>query len=209
MSHLRKAWRRRFEDLDVDDDQVGEDEVVYLDEQQQEELITSLRTENETINYRYKIAFTTITLLQTPIFVLHPALVYMGAPRGHLLTVLTLSSLLATAYTIHTTPVSTSSLSAAIATDALQREALDGLAWHERVLRRENWTNAQLIIALNFMLSAVIALSAVVQFNPLMGIDYLWFCPLGSLLAVLLVRGWMREGDVDSLEQFRYKYKGA
>lgn len=73
MSHLRRAWRRKFQNLGIGEDQVDEDEVVYLDEQrmsfcqclrgyiiltfyiEQEELISSLRVENETINYRYKV----------------------------------------------------------------------------------------------------------------------------------------------------------
>ncbi|KAK9432343.1 hypothetical protein V1505DRAFT_413794 [Lipomyces doorenjongii] len=197
MSHLRKAWKKRFPEIDQTDSEDGD--IVYLDEQEQDELIDSLREENESINLRYRVAFTIITLIQTPIFLLHPVLKYQGK---HLLTILALSSLLVTAFVMHTTPISASLLSAAIAAEAANTNLLTPP-------RQFRFTNLQIIILLNAALGALIAGIAYMKFSPLMGIDYVWFSPLGSIGAVVLVRGWMREGDVESLAQFRYKYKGA
>ncbi|KAK9375368.1 uncharacterized protein V1513DRAFT_463804 [Lipomyces chichibuensis] len=197
MSHLRRAWKKRFPEIDQTDSEDGD--IVYLDEEEQDELIDSLRKENESINLRYRVAFTIITLIQTPIFLLHPVLKYQGK---HVLTILALSSLLVTAFVMHTTPIATSLLSAAMTADTANMDSVTPP-------RRFTLTNSQRIILLNAVLGALIAGIAYMKFSPLMGIDYVWFSPLGSIGAVVLVRGWMREGDVESLEQFRYKYKGA
>ncbi|KAK9322592.1 hypothetical protein V1517DRAFT_322944 [Lipomyces orientalis] len=197
MSHLRKAWKKRFPEIDQSDGE--ESDIVYLDEQQQDELIDSLRLENETINLRYRTAFTIITLVQTPVFLLHPVLKYQGK---HMLTILALSSLLVTALIMHTTPISVAALSAALAADAANADSF-------ALSPRFRLTNVQIIILLNAVLGALIAGIACMRFSPLIGIDYIWFSPLGSIVAAVLVRGWMRECDVESLEQFRYKYKGA
>ncbi|KAK9463156.1 uncharacterized protein V1516DRAFT_672121 [Lipomyces oligophaga] len=196
MSRIRNQWRKKFQSVSLTDyDSAEEDgEFVYLDEQQQDELISSLREENEIINKRYKVAFTTISLLQTPIFLFHPALYYDGADAGHFLTFSALTSFLVSAYVIHKTPVSPSEFAAVSPSIHIFGKQL---------------TQQQLLIVLNAILSSLIAVLAFIKFSPLLGIDYLWFSPLGCLLSVLLVRGWMQEGDVDGLEKFRYKYKGA
>ncbi|KAK9368797.1 hypothetical protein V1509DRAFT_622855 [Lipomyces kononenkoae] len=206
MSHLRRAWKKRFPEVDETDSPEGD--IVYLDEQEQDQLISSLREENETLNLRYRIAFTIITLIQTPIFLFHPVLKYQGK---HMLTILAVTSLLVTSFVMHTTPISASALAATIAAEAANADlfAAASAAPTSRRFRFFRFTNSQIIVALNAVLGALIAGIAYLKFSPLMGIDYAWFSPLGSICAVVLVRGWMREADVESLEQFRYKYKGA
>lgn len=110
---------------------------------------------------------------------------------------------------MHITPTSTSELSAAIAAETLlQQQQAPAYTLKDKILKR-HWSNVEIMIFLNSILCFAIALTAYLDFTPMMGIDYLWFSPIGCLAAVMLVRGWMKEGDVDSLEQFRYKYKGA
>ncbi|KAK9241214.1 hypothetical protein V1525DRAFT_392457 [Lipomyces kononenkoae] len=206
MSHLRRAWKKRFPEVDETDSPEGD--IVYLDEQQQDELIISLREENESLNLQYRIAFTIITLIQTPIFLFHPVLKHQGK---YMLTILAFTSLLVTAFVMHTTPISRSALAGTIAAEAANTDLFAAAADPASLslIRRFGFTNSQIIILLNAVLGALIAGIAYMKFSPLTGIDYVWFSPLGSICAVVLVRGWMREGDVDSLEQFRYKYKGA
>ncbi|KAK9466921.1 hypothetical protein V1512DRAFT_262660 [Lipomyces arxii] len=179
MSHLRKAWKKRFPGIDeMDDNDKGNGEIVYLDEQEQDDLIRSLRAQNETINIRYKIAYTIFALVQVPVILFHPVL---RDQQLHSLSILAVSSLLVTAYSVHTMPTSLSAVS----------------------------SKRNILIGLNCVLAALVALGAYMRLRPLIGLDYLWFSPLGTVSTSLLVAGWVREGDVESLEKFRYKYKGA
>ncbi|KAK9447810.1 uncharacterized protein V1518DRAFT_420485 [Limtongia smithiae] len=210
-SRMRRAWRRRFQEIRIREEQIDENDIVFLDEQQQEELIASLRAESDSINKTYKTAFTTLTLIQTPIFVFHPVLIYQGASS---LTLCALTSLLASAYIMHTTPALTSSLSTALAAEAAAASANrpSDTSFTNRALRlaqRCFATPQDIIMALNLVLAGAIAGIAYVRFYPMMGVEYIWLSPLLSLGAVALVRKWMREGDADTLERFRYKYKGA
>ncbi|KAK9454089.1 hypothetical protein V1511DRAFT_461212 [Dipodascopsis uninucleata] len=193
MATLSSTIKRKISRFAEDNE---EQDLVYLDEQQQDELISSLKEENETINTRYKALFSIITFFQTPIYILHPILRHDGVPT---LTIMAVTSLLTTTLVMNRTPITRSM---ALASAAESHVVV-------RIGQTISFTQQQLLIVLNVILSSLIALNAYVKLSPIVGIDYLWFSPIFSLVIIIIVRRWMWEGDVESLEQFRYKYKGA
>ncbi|KAK9480724.1 hypothetical protein V1514DRAFT_302173 [Lipomyces japonicus] len=198
MSHLRRAWRKRFPEIEREHESI--DEIEYLDEQEQEQLIALLQQENELINKRYKFLFTTVTLVQTPVYLIHPIL---RLENHGFLGLLALTSLLVSTYIIYITPISPSLIAAATAL-AANNDDNGNVRFAGKPISK-----LQLIMLLNFTLSLIISVTAYIRLTPITGIDYLWFSPLGSFVSILAVRRWMREGDTAGLEQFRYKYKGA
>ncbi|KAK9473142.1 uncharacterized protein V1510DRAFT_415217 [Dipodascopsis tothii] len=174
MPRLRQAWKKRFPQIDGvrASDSDSDADIVYLDEQEQDELIAGLRAENDAANRRFQIAFETLAVVQMPMFLVHPAL----RSAGPLLISLALTVLGAAAYVMHA-------------------------AGSARAPRP--------VATLNLVLGGLVVVLAYIRLRPFFGADYLWLSPLGSHVAVLLAREWMKEGDVASLESFRYKYKGA
>ncbi|KAL4911666.1 hypothetical protein BDW62DRAFT_215614 [Aspergillus aurantiobrunneus] len=186
-ARLRKAFR-------YPDDSGDDDTREELDEEEQERIIKHLKTQNEKWDSQYSLIFAAIPLLSTTIFIL-PLL--SSATLGfsvRLLSLLSIASLLATAYTILHVP--------------LQRPDPKG----KRPVQAPDLTAhvRKYIIPGNSGVCALLGLFYFFSSRASAGINPVaYLVPTALLMTILIVRQVMVSVDLKPLEDLRYEYKGA
>lgn len=189
-ARLRKTFQYPTDNSDEDDTPRD------LDEEEQEKLIKKLREEDDERNEEYKRIFLAIPTISATSYI--PALIMSRLLQAKIISVLSMTSLLATAYTLvfvpHTRPASSKKGSS------------------RRQLATEPGPVHQYIGYLNGGLSLLIGLNAI-SFKDKGGVHegfwLLCFLPIVSFSIIMLARRLMLSVDVDELEDLKYKYKGA
>ncbi|KAL6236341.1 hypothetical protein BDW75DRAFT_206950 [Aspergillus navahoensis] len=186
-ARLRKAFR--YPDVSVDDDAREE-----LDEEEQERVIRTLKTQNEERDSQYSLIFAAVPVLSTTIFV--PSLLTTAtlALSVRFLSLLGTLSLLATAYTIKYVP--------------LQRPDPKGKRPIRAPVFREH--AQKYMIACNAAICALLGMAYFFRLGTSAGnhpVAYL--VPAALLSIILIVRQVMASVDLKLLEDLRYEYKGA
>ncbi|KKK16571.1 hypothetical protein ARAM_003093 [Aspergillus rambellii] len=194
-ARLRKAFR--YPD-DSGDDTVREE----LDEEEQERVIRHLQIQNEKRNSEYTIIFATIPLLSSIIFI--PSLL-SSASVGvfvRFLLLLSIGSLLATAYTMKYIPPQRP--------DPKGKRPMRNpdLMTHVRKYAVPVNTAVCVLLALVYLFSSNTGLSSIQPVAylvpPSLRAGY-----LALLATILVVRQVMVSVDLKTLEDLRYDYKGA
>lgn len=189
---------------------------------EQDSLIHTLNTQNETRNTQYKTAFTAFSLLCAV-----PYLIAFYSPSTNaqtsLLSILSITSLLSSAYTLYCLPSSTTGFPALDAFWAKKPPA----AAASRHDDEERETNARLpqlgdridksplelyLPSLNLVLVGLISMIGILlgssRFGGELGTLYA-LLPAGVLVLVVVVKLEMGSVDVGELEGLKYGYKGA
>ncbi|CAG8193976.1 unnamed protein product [Penicillium nalgiovense] len=179
---LRKAFRYPEE---------SEGDREELDEEQQEQLIEQLQSQNDARNAQYSMIFTALPLLAATVFV--PSVLSASSQAERLFSLLSLVSLLTTAYIMRCFPLQP------------DRKGKKPMTLHtERI--------ARLHAALVPGTSAVCLLLAVVYLFT--GSSYaihpvLYLIPGAMLTVIILAQKVMLSVDLASLKDLQYEYKGA
>ncbi|RAL05691.1 uncharacterized protein BO80DRAFT_78232 [Aspergillus ibericus CBS 121593] len=188
-ARLRKAFR--YPD-DSGDDEHGREE---LDEEEQERVIDRLKVLNEKRNSEYSIVFAAAPLFAGYAFV---ASILSGSsgPYERFLSLLSILSLLATAYTMRFLP--------------LQRPDPKG----KRPMTRSTITVTfqRYTLPLNASICVLLALIYASQstMGLRLGIEPITYLVPGAMFTTVLVaRKVMLSVDLKALENLRYEYKGA
>ncbi|KAJ6123657.1 hypothetical protein N7471_010974 [Penicillium samsonianum] len=169
----------------------SEGEREELDEEQQERIIEQLQSQNDARNAQYSIIFTALPLLAATVFV--PSVLSASSQAERLFSLLSLVSLLTTAYIMKCSPLQP------------DRKGKKPMTFHtERI--------ARLHAALVPGTSTVCLLLAVVYFytGSSYGVQPVLYLTPGVMLAViLLAQRVMLSVDLASLKDLQYEYKGA
>ncbi|ODQ65127.1 hypothetical protein NADFUDRAFT_66234 [Nadsonia fulvescens var. elongata DSM 6958] len=201
MPRRRKVYYNNKDDSDADPE--------YLDDQQQDELIEQLLLEKRESEDLFKAAFLGLTLFQTPLFVVLPY-----CRHNSLLALLSLISLLVSAYTLHFTvgkPITTR-------TPLKKRLSFSSPSTFSSWLSPSpsaviaNVKSAQrLIPAGNIILTLMIVAWGLFKHHPWYGFDYIWCLPLISGASTLWLVRWSRQvqAGIDSVVKLKYKLAGA
>ncbi|KAL4963188.1 uncharacterized protein BDV14DRAFT_202025 [Aspergillus stella-maris] len=186
-ARLRKAFR-------YPDDSGDEDVREDLDEEEQERVIGHLRSQNEKHDFQYKLIFVAIPLLSTFLFIPSFLSVSNVGISVRFLSLLGITSLLATAYTMKYVPP--------------QRPDPKG----KRPMRNLDLTTQvhQYIVPGNFAMCALLGLAYLSSAGTSAGIQPVaYLLPIVLLTTILVVRQAMGSVDLKPLEDLRYDYKGA
>ncbi|KAG8631696.1 hypothetical protein KVT40_000836 [Elsinoe batatas] len=193
-THLRRTFHYSS---DTDPDPITRHPDDELDNDQQEAIITSLRTQNENSIKLYRTIFTALPVLIAAFFL--PSLVVPGKRRGGLTALLSISNLLCSAYTIYFLP-------------AHKGEVPTGVGGRrQRALLAEMETPVALYLPiLNGVLAGVLALFGVVLWRKGDVVGGLWgVVPAAVYAVVMMARRELVPLDIEGLERMRYEYKGA
>ncbi|MCJ1238731.1 hypothetical protein MMC14_006722 [Varicellaria rhodocarpa] len=187
---LRKTFR--YPSVDSDEDETPQ----ALDEEEQEKLIQKLRVETEERNEEYMRMFLAIPVCSIVAYV--PSLLMFSSLQAKFLSILSITSLVSTAYMLFFIP------NVRLNTSRRKRRNLQ--------IEPEPSMIDQYLGYLNGGLSFLIALNAwtIQEKNGVH--DLFWtLCLLPSLVFVVIVvaKRLMISVDVDELEDLKYGYKGA
>lgn len=185
-SRLRKAFRYPSDD----DESISSD----LDEEHQEKLITDLQTKDDASNALYRKAFLAIPLTGA-VFFLYSLLVASTTAQQRLLALLSLTSLLCTAYILHFQP--------------LERPDRKGKKAVYKV-EAERGPLERYLIPLNAGLVGLLQLAAVLSWRRGEA-EAGWRQSLPALIYGLsmFVRWQLAPVDLEELKGARYELKGA
>ncbi|KAK4496326.1 hypothetical protein PRZ48_012306 [Zasmidium cellare] len=184
-SRLRKAFRYPSEDDDSNSD---------LDEEHQEKLIEDLQTQDAASNDLYRKAFISIPL-SGALFFLYSLLIASKTAQQRLLALLSLTSLLCTAYILHFQP--------------LQRPDRKGKKAVYKI-EAEKGPLETYLIPLNAGLVGLLQLAAVLSWSRGEA-EAAWRQSLPALIYGLsmFVRWQLAPVDLEELKGARYELKGA
>ncbi|GFF37821.1 hypothetical protein IFM46972_05347 [Aspergillus udagawae] len=182
-TRLRKAFR--YPDDSGDDEQSREE----LDEEEQDLVIRQLQAENDKRNSEYTIIFSVIPLLSATIYV-PPIITSSSTLPEQLLSILSVTSLLLTAYTMKY--------------HAMEPPDPKG----KRPMKKTDpiMSVRKYAIPTNVALCALLALASIMAL-PTTIVTYL--IPAAILATILIARKVMVSVDIRHLENLRYDYKGA
>ncbi|KAL9065459.1 MAG: hypothetical protein Q9161_008220 [Pseudevernia consocians] len=185
-TRLRKTFHNS------DDDTLPE----HLDEEEQEKLIAKLRAENDDRNEEYKRLFLALPSVSAMAYI--PALIASRLVQARLVSLLCMTSLIATAYILAFVPN--------------VRPKPPNRVKSKRKSVPESGPVRQYISYLNGALSLLSALNSI-TFRDKRGVhDGFWLLcllPVVSFTVIMLARELMLSVDVDELEDLKYEYKGA
>ncbi|EKD12851.1 hypothetical protein MBM_09080 [Drepanopeziza brunnea f. sp. 'multigermtubi' MB_m1] len=195
-ARLRKTFR-----YPTDNDSEDETQDV-MDEEEQESLIQTLKEENQRRNQQYITALLIISLLCcTP----YLSTIFSGPTR--LLSVLSITSLLSTAYMVHTSPPGQTGLAFV---DRANAEPKSMAARREALLAANDGPIKQFLPYLNVGLCVILlGLGSMVQRKGVAvwaGFAWLPAAVYGVSVAAKWVIGGVDPGD---LANFRYELRGA
>ncbi|KAI9811443.1 MAG: hypothetical protein M1827_005426 [Pycnora praestabilis] len=214
-TRLRQAFKFPAENSDEDD--IRED----LDEEEQETLILTLRRKNDERNEQYTLALLALPLILIPLYLLP------HFNRSNiLLSLLSITSLLSTAYTIlfiATPPPPPSLLSSSssfsstaqgVPETPLKRLRTVLGAAPTTLKNGEGGPLNRYLPYLNTVLSTLLALMGFwLSFSGRSGSEgdewVIWVGPGVVHALTTLAQTWMRSVDINELENLRYRYKGA
>ncbi|KAL8939106.1 MAG: hypothetical protein Q9216_003540 [Gyalolechia sp. 2 TL-2023] len=183
--------RKRFHYASGDD---SDDELPHeLDEEEQENLITQLKKEDQERNIMFRRIFMALPLFSALTFM--PALIASPSGQVQLSSFLAISSLSCTGYVLISSPT----------TDETREKISSTTSRPPAPLRAY-------IDYLNGALSLLVGLNAL-SFKDNKGVDkgFRLLCMLPSVvfLVTLIARHTMRSVDIGGLEMLKYPYKGA
>ncbi|MCJ1461706.1 hypothetical protein MMC07_000304 [Pseudocyphellaria aurata] len=188
-ARLRKIYR--FPSVSHDDD-----DPEMLDEEEQEKLIAKLRQENEDRNDEFKRMFLAVPTISTMTFL--PALLTSSLFQAKILCLLSMSSLLCTAYVLIFVPKDKP--------DASNREPA------QQIQQPRSGPVRRYINYLNGGLSMLILLNALTlkeRRGVHEGFWLLCILPAVAFSVIMMARRTMLDVDISKLEDLRYEYKGA
>ncbi|KAK4692384.1 hypothetical protein P7C71_g4811, partial [Lecanoromycetidae sp. Uapishka_2] len=205
-TRLRKTFHYPADNSDEDD------APREMDEEEQEKLIKNLEKEDDERNEQWKRIFLAIPAIATASYI--PTLIMSRVVQAKLLSLLSITSLIATAYILLFVP-NTRPMPAKVAKPSHQ-------------FQTELGPVKQYVVILNGGLSFLITLNAI-AFKDKKGVHegfwMLLLLPVGksrtpqrffqadplvvSYSIILLARRLMLSVDVNELEDLRYRYKGA
>ncbi|KAL4783238.1 hypothetical protein BJX76DRAFT_260575 [Aspergillus varians] len=186
-ARLRKAFR-------YPNDSGDDDAREELDEEEQERVIKHLKTQNEKRDSQYSLIFAAIPLLSTTVFA--PSLLSVAGVALYVrfLSLISIVSLLATAYTIKYVPP--------------QRPDPKG----KRPIRTPDLAThvRRYIIPGNAGICALLGLVYLFSSGTSSGLQTVaYLVPAALFTTILSVRQVMVSVDLKPLEDLRYEYKGA
>lgn len=189
-SRLRKTFQ-------YPDEAEDEDALDDLDEEAQEELISTLRTRDETTSLFYRRAFLALPLLAIIAYI--PTSI--ASSRVVLFDLLSITSLLSTAYILHFIPPK-------------QKQPPDPKGKRPLYLMRgqDDGPINQYLPWLDGALGAFIALLGLLSWRKgAIDAGDTWRAVLPGIIfaVVMLAREQLAPLDVDGLERLKYDYKGA
>ncbi|KAF2223500.1 hypothetical protein BDZ85DRAFT_110257 [Elsinoe ampelina] len=193
-THLRRTFHYPS---DTDPDPTTRHPDDELDNDQQEAIITSLRTQNENSIRLYRTIFAALPTIIALSYL--PSLVVPAKRRDALTALLAISNLLCSAYTIYFLPVH-------------KGEAPTGVGGRrQRALLAEMETPVALYLpVLNAGLAGALALFGTVLWRKGDVVGGLWGVVPAAVYAVVMVaRRELVPLDIEGLEKMRYEYKGA
>ncbi|KAJ5570383.1 uncharacterized protein N7459_009813 [Penicillium hispanicum] len=180
---LRRAFRYP-EDSDGDREE--------LDEEEQEGVIEQLQRQNDARNAQYSLIFTVIPVASVIAFL--PSVVSSPSHVGRLWSLLSIISLLATAYTMRHSPLHP------------DRKGKRPLSAEDEHLA---WV-CKAIVPANGVMCMLLAMAYFLGTNSLHAIrPILYLIPGAMLAAILLARKVMLSVDLSALKDLQYEYKGA
>ncbi|KAJ5757869.1 uncharacterized protein N7511_006563 [Penicillium nucicola] len=179
---LRKAFR-------YPDESDGEREE--LDEEEQEQVIEQLQSQNDARNAQYSMVLTALPLVTTVVFI--PSVLSTSNHVERLLSLIGMVALLATAYIMRSYPLQP------------DRKGKKPMTMHNERMARLHGALMPGTSAICLTL-ALVSLSA----GSSWGIQpVLYLIPGAMLVTILLAQRVMRSVDVTSLKNLQYEYKGA
>ncbi|EPE29475.1 hypothetical protein GLAREA_00635 [Glarea lozoyensis ATCC 20868] len=198
-SRLRKAFR--YQNDSGDSDEEGEE---AMDEEEQESLIRNLRTQNDTWNKTYTKILLALPLVSIIPYIL--ALFSDTSKRPPLLSLLSITSLLSTAYLVYIFPPETTGLS------FVDKQSKVVRSRQERLAQGEDGPIRRYLPILNVALCvAILGLGRLVSDK---GDGGEWIIlsglPAGASVVVLLGKWVMGSVDPErELAELKYELKGA
>lgn len=151
---------------------------------------------------QFKLAFTTVQMLPTPVYILLP----YCRKYNSMLSLLSLLSIVISIYILQMFNSSIPWLS----------HDLEKAFNHYTKPPNPTQTIAltpleQYLTPLNILLAAAIMISGYIEHRPWRGYDYVWFLPSLTILITICFRKWVAEThqSLSSLNKSRYPYKGA
>ncbi|KAG9236205.1 hypothetical protein BJ875DRAFT_372524 [Amylocarpus encephaloides] len=198
-SRLRKTFK--FPSDDSDEDSVPE----AMDEEEQETLIKKFRTQNDSCDALY-----TKVLLSLPLVSILPFLVFSASSTPLLLlSLLSITSLLSTAYTTHVLPPGSTGITLL---DSLNKHSAPMSRKEKLLAVEEDGPIRQYLPLLNVLLCVVLLalgrLATVKKSNEAWEI----LSALPAMVYTVVLLGKWVMGGVDperELEPYRYQFKGA
>lgn len=172
---------------------------------EQERVIKDLEIELFNSEYQFKLAFTTIQLLPTPVYVLLP---YCRKYNSFL----SLMSLLSISMSIYILQIFTLSIPwLGIELPDLFSTTSQSQTKRTKIGLTARTPLEKYLTPLNIVLAGVILLTGYVEHSPWRGYDYVWILPIVSIFMTVLLRKWIAEthGVLSGLKQSQYAYKGA
>ncbi|TKX18534.1 hypothetical protein C1H76_9323 [Elsinoe australis] len=191
-TRLRKTFKYPTDDSDSDA-RNPEDE---LDDEQQEAIISSLREKDESSIKLWTTLFTALPLVAALFFL--PSL-FTTRSRDALISILSITCLSSTAYTMYFIPTRTPELST----------SLSGRRQRAMLVDMESPV-AKYLPRMNGGLASVLGLLGVLLWSRGDTIGAIWAVVPGAIYAVVMVaRNDLVPMDIEALERMRYEYKGA
>jgi hypothetical protein len=192
-TRLRKTFK--YPEDSSDDDGPHE-----LDEIEQESLIEDLRDRNVAQNQLYTLAFTIVALLPTPVYIYQFLKPSSTAPF-RFLTLLSISSLLLTAYDIYFRFPN----SRRVDKGKKPLRNSDTSWWSPR---RKEYFDLHVTLWNIYLAVGVLVLGFLKIFYDA-NYAFNWYIPAAIVAIGAVARQTMAEVDISSLEKLKYGYKGA
>ncbi|KAF4548057.1 Hypothetical protein D9617_32g091770 [Elsinoe fawcettii] len=193
-TRLRRTFHYPSDDEDDPNARHPDDE---LDSDQQEAIISSLRTQNEASIRLYKIIFTTLPVIVAMLFL--PSLFAPSKRRDVFTSLLAITCLLSSAYAVWYIP-------------ARKPAAPVGVAGRRQraLLAEMNTPVAQYLPLLNGGLAGILALFGLILWRRGDLVGAIWgVVPAAVYMITTVARRELVPLDIEALERMRYEYKGA
>ncbi|PNS14127.1 hypothetical protein CAC42_6640 [Sphaceloma murrayae] len=196
-NRLRKTFRYPTDDSDSESDARNpEDE---LDDKQQEAIIEELRKKDEASTKLYRTLFTALPLLASIFFL--PS-IFVFKRRDALLSILSISSLGSTAYTLNFIPSERPDPPTGLTGLTGRRQRVLVASLNSPVSKYLPWMNGGL--------AGVLALFGVLLWTRGDLVGAIWAAlPAAIYIVVMVARNDLVPLDIEGLERMRYEYKGA
>jgi len=179
-----------------------------LDEEEQEHLIYTLQRENATRNTLYVRIFLALPILSSLAYL--PSLIN---PSTTLISLLSITSLLSTAWILYALPTGKTGIAFLDAVTAPKQPSSAYSVRRTIPMAEDDSPVMKYLPYLNFVLSGLIAVLAVFISARARSRDNRWMVfgnlPVAMYLVVLMAKVFMGSVDVGELEDLKYRYKGA
>jgi len=179
-----------------------------LDEEEQETLISSLQTENAARNTLYVRIFLALPILSSLAYL--PSLT---KPSTTLISLLSISSLLSTAWILYALPPGKTGIALLDAVTAPKQPSPASSTSRTIPMAEDDSPVTKYLPYLNLVLSGLIAVLAMFTSARARSRENGWTVlgnlPVAMYMVVLMAKVFMGGVDVGELEDLKYRYKGA